>query len=273
MCGEIRAKAAEMKTSLVILSFAAFALLQPSARADEWNHHWSVGSNPELYISAGEAAVVVEAGNANGIDARLTTHGWSIGGSGVQVSEDQNGNRVEIYIKIPSTHFSFGDRSIRLEVRVPRELTGDIHTGDGSIRLSGVHGSIRAETGDGSIEGQDLDGSVDVHSGDGSLHLNGRFDNVQLRTQDGSVELRARHGSRMGSDWRVQTGDGSVRISVPSDLAADLELHTGDGHISSDVPLSVTDMRNEHDIRGKLNGGGPALTVRTGDGSITVNRS
>ena len=105
------------------------------------------------------------------------------------------------------------------------------------------------------------------------LHFNGRFDNVQLRTQDGSVELHAQRGSRMGSDWRVQTGDGSVRISLPSDISADLKLHTGDGRISSDVPLSVTELRSEHDIRGKLNGGGPSLSVRTGDGSITVNRS
>ena len=262
-----------MKTSFVILSCVTFAFLQPSAKADEWNHHWSVGSNPELYISAGDAAVAVEAGNENGIDATLKTHGWSIGGSGVQISEHQSGNRVEIYVKVPSTHFNFGHQSIQLTVRVPRELTGDIHTGDGSIRLDGVHGSIRVNTGDGSIEGRDLDGTVDAHSGDGSMHINGRFDNVQLRTEDGSVELRAHRGSKMGSDWRVQTGDGSVRMSLPTDLAADLELHTGDGHISSDLPMTVTERQSEHYVRGKLNGGGPALTVRTGDGSITVDRS
>lgn len=262
-----------MKTILVTLSFAAWALVQPNARADEWNHHWSVGANPDLHVSAGDAAVEVEGGNTNGIDATLTTRGWSIGPSGVQVSEHQDGNRVEIYIKVPSLHFSFGNRSIRLEVRVPRELTGDIHTGDGSIRLDRLQGSIRAETGDGSIEGEDLDGSLDARSGDGSVHIHGRFDNVQLRTQDGSVELNAGRGSKMGADWRVQTGDGSVRISLPGDLAADLELHTGDGHIQSDLPLTVTGLQSEHDIRGKLNGGGPALTVRTGDGSITVDRS
>jgi Putative adhesin len=259
-----------MKPILVVLSFAAFALFASNAQADQWNHHWSVGPNPELHITAGDAAVVVEAGNASGIDATLTTRGWSLGESGVRVTEHQEGNRVEIDIRVPSVHFSFGNRSIRLEVRVPRELTGDIHTGDGSIRLAGLHGSIRADTGDGSIQGEDLDGTLDVHSGDGSVHLTGRFDNIQLRTDDGSVELNALRGSRMHSDWRVQTGDGSVHLNLPTDLSADLELHTGDGHIQSDLPLTVTGMQSEHDIRGKLNGGGPALTVRTGDGSITV---
>lgn len=258
-----------MKSILAFLTFAALALA-PAASADQWSHHWSVGPNPELHISAGDAAVEISAGNASGIDATLTTQAWSISESGVRVSEHQEGNRVDIDIKVPSVHFSLGNRSIRLEVRVPRELTGDIHTGDGSIRLEGLHGSIRADTGDGSIQGQDLDGTLDVRSGDGSVHINGRFDNVQLRTDDGSVELNAQRGSKLTSDWRVQTGDGSVHIYLPSDLNADLELHTGDGHIQSDLPLTVTGLHNEHDLRGKLNGGGPALTVRTGDGSITL---
>jgi DUF4097 and DUF4098 domain-containing protein YvlB len=260
-----------MKVLIAVLALAMLLLLQPSARADEWNKHWSVGPNPELRINAGDAAVTVEAGEANAMDATVTTRGWSIGSSGVRVTEHQSGNSVEIDIKVPSMHFNFGNRSIRLEVRVPRELMANIHTGDGSIRLRGLHGPLRADTGDGSIQGDDLDGTIDANTGDGSVHISGRFDNVQLHTQDGSVELEARRGSRLQSDWRVQTGDGSVRVNLAPDLSADLELHTGDGHIGVDLPLTVNGTQNEHEIRGKLNGGGPSLTVRTGDGSIHVS--
>lgn len=260
-----------MKALMAILALAILSLLQPSARADQWNKHWSVGPNPELRINAGDAAVTVEATETNAIDATLTTRGWSIGSSGVRVTEHQSGNSVEIDIKVPPMHFNFGNRSIRLEVRVPRELRANVHTGDGSIRLRGLHGPLRADTGDGSIQGDDLDGALDANTGDGSVHIGGRFDNVQLHTQDGSVELAAEHGSRLQSDWRVQTGDGSVRVKLPSDLSADLELHTGDGHIGVDLPLTVNGTQNEHEVRGKLNGGGPLLTVRTGDGSISVS--
>ena len=260
-----------MKALMAILALAILSSLQPSARADQWNKHWSVGPNPELRINAGDAAVTVEATETNAIDATLTTRGWSIGSSGVRVTEHQSGNSVEIDIKVPPMHFNFGNRSIRLEVRVPRELRANVHTGDGSIRLRGLHGPLRADTGDGSIQGDDLDGALDANTGDGSVHIGGRFDNVQLHTQDGSVELAAEHGSRLQSDWRVQTGDGSVRVKLPSDLSADLELHTGDGHIGVDLPLTVNGTQNEHEVRGKLNGGGPLLTVRTGDGSISVS--
>jgi DUF4097 and DUF4098 domain-containing protein YvlB len=229
-----------------------------------------VGARPELRIHAGDAAVVVQGGNTDGIDATLTTRGWSIGRTGVQVTEHQNGDSVDIDIKVPSTHFSFGEHSIRLEVRVPRELTGDIHTGDGSIKLLDLHGSLRADTGDGSIHGQNLDGSLEARSGDGSVHVTGRFDRLQLHTQDGSVELNVQSGSRIQTGWRVETGDGSVRINLPRDLATDLELRTGDGHLSVNLPVSVEGVKSDHELRGKLNGGGPPLVVHTGDGSISI---
>ncbi|MBV9156439.1 MAG: DUF4097 family beta strand repeat protein [Acidobacteriaceae bacterium] len=261
-----------MKFAIAGLLFVAAALLTPNANADQWNKHWTVGPKPELRVTAGDAAVSVEATESNGIDANLKTEGWSIGSSGVQVVEHQSGSLVQIDIKVPfhSDFLNFHNRSIRLELRVPREIEGDIHTGDGSIRVRGVHGSLRVETGDGGIQGDDLDGTLNARTGDGSVHALGRFDNVQLHTDDGSVELSVLHGSRMQSDWRVQTGDGSVQLSLPPDLAADLELRTGDGHIGVSMPLSVTGTQSDNEVRGKLNGGGPLLSVKTGDGSISI---
>lgn len=256
------------KLGLAITLFGA--LLLPQAQGEQWNKHWAVGANPELRIHAGDAAVVVQATETSGIDATLTTRGWSIGRNGVQIIEHQNGNSIDIDIKAPSTHFSFGDHSIRLEVRVPRELTSDIHTGDGSIKLLRLHGSVRADTGDGSIEGEDLDGNLDAHSGDGSVHVAGRFDRLQLHTQDGSVAVKVQRGSRMQTGWRVETGDGSVEVNLPRDLATDLELHTGDGHLRVDLPFSAEGSKSDHEMHGKLNGGGPPLVVRTGDGSISI---
>ena len=245
-----------LKLSLPVLLFGAFLL--PQAQGEQWSKHWFVGAKPELRIHAGDAAVIVRGGNTGGIDATLTTRGWSIG------------RIVDIDIKLPPTHFSLGEHSVRLDFFFPRELTGDIHTGDGSIELSGLQGTLHADTGDGSIHGTDLDGSLEARSGDGSVHVAGRFDRLQLHTQDGSVELKIQSGSRLQAGWRVETGDGSVRMDLPRDLAADLELRTGDGQVHIELPLFREGMKNDHELRGKLNGGGPPLVVHTGDGSISV---
>ena len=71
----------------------------------------------------------------------------------------------------------------------------------------------------------------------------------------------------------MQTGDGSVSMRLPTNLNANLELHTGDGRIQMNLPLTVTGVQSEHGIQGKLNGGGPLVLVRTGDGSISVGAS
>lgn len=259
-----------MKPALGMFTLAVLALAPLSARADQWNKHWSVGPKPELRIHAGDAAVILTGVDGGAIDATLTTRGWTIGPNGVDVTEHQMANFVEIDIRLPHVRLDFGSRQVRLEVRVPREMTADIRTGDGSIELRGLHGSLRANTGDGSIRGTDLDGSLDAQSGDGSVHVSGRFDDLRLHTQDGPIELNVAEGSHIRSEWRVETGDGSVRVQVPRSLSADLDLHTGDGSIHLNGPtLSATEMRNGHDVHGKMNGGGSLLSIHTGDGSIT----
>lgn len=256
-----------------LLATAVFILASHAAWADEWSRHWSVTGKPELHITTGDAAIIVEAGNDHVIEARLHTEGWSIGPGGVRVEERQMGDKVEIEVKVPPTHWSFnwGNHNIRLEVHVPRELIAELHTGDGSITMRDLHGLLRADTGDGSIHGESLDGTLDAHTGDGSVHVAGRFDKLQLHTKDGSVEVEAREGSKLDGDWHIQTGDGSVHMRLPKTLAADLEAHTGDGSIHVNLPASTNNIKGEHTLQAKLNGGGPTLLLRTGDGSITVN--
>lgn len=254
----------------IAIALLGFVFFQAEAQGEEWNKHWTVGPKPELHVTAGDASVRIEPGENGGIDATVRTRGWSIGDNGVKILEHQNGNRVDLEVREPPSHFNFGTRSVSIEVRVPRELLAEIHTGDGSIEARGLHGSLRMDTGDGSIQGDDLDGALTAHTGDGTVHINGRFDVLQLHTSDGSVDVSVMNGSRMAADWKVETGDGSVRLELPHDLAADIELQTGDGSIHLDMPVTVNGMRNEHELRGKLNGGGPLLRVHTGDGSISV---
>jgi hypothetical protein len=61
-------------------------------------------------------------------------------------------------------------------------------------------------------------------------------------------------------------------VRLPDGLSADIEAHTGDGTISSQLPLMVSGILGRRDLSGKLAGGGPTLQIRTGDGSIRLER-
>jgi hypothetical protein len=77
----------------------------------------------------------------------------------------------------------------------------------------------------------------------------------------------------MSSSWSARSGDGSITVALPEGFSADLDAHTGDGHISVDLPVTVQGSVRENEIRGKLNGGGQNLEIRSGDGNISLRRS
>jgi DUF4097 and DUF4098 domain-containing protein YvlB len=129
------------------------------------------------------------------------------------------------------------------------------------------------ESGDGNQEIEAVDGSLRAHTSDGYIRVSGRFDSLQLNSSDGRVEAHALAGSTISSGWELHTGDGSVTLQLPETFAADVDLNTGDGHISLDLPVTVQGRLGHSSVRGKLNGGGNLLIIRTGDGSIRLEKS
>ena len=219
------------------------------------------------------------------VTARITGHwGFSIGWG-------HNSKRLHIEVRMPKDgdlDVQSGDGSIQTQALSGRlnvhtgdgsvraeAVNGDvdIYTGDGSITLEGAKGNIKPHTGDGHIEARQLDGRVDANSGDGHIRLDGRFDSLSIKTGDGGIDAKAQPGSKVASSWTIRTGDGSVDISLPSDLQADIDASTHDGHISLGIPVTVEGSFSKSQIHGKMNGGGQALTIHTGDGSIRLSKS
>jgi DUF4097 and DUF4098 domain-containing protein YvlB len=261
-----------MMKTLLQLSLAA-AFMNMVALADDWSKRFVVSGKPELRVDANDGSVKIRTWDRKEIEARVTTVGWKIASSEVQIIDHQMGDLVKLEVRTPHRTFVlFGNRSIRVELQVPRELRSDIRTGDGSITVESLRGETHLNTGDGRIDADGLDGKLDASTGDGKIRVRGRFDQLNLHTGDGSIEAEITSGSKMTSEWSVRTGDGHVTLRLPANFSAELEVHTGDGHIDSDLPVTGSGTRRDHELRGKLNAGGPLFTVRTNDGSIRLER-
>ena len=259
------------KPRILLLCLLAFSL---TAFAEEWNKSYQVGNNPSLRVDTNDASIQVTRGASNTISAHIVAEGYSIGNSGVRVTERQDGDRVDLQVHVPNEygfHFNM-HQSVRVEVQVPPTVALDLHSGDGHISVNGVSGQARLDTGDGHISVQNFTGNLRGHTGDGHMSIDGSFSDLDLRTGDGHIELAVRPGSKMASGWLVHTSDGRVEARLPQDLAAELYAHTGDGHIDLDLPVTVSGSVERTRVRGKLNGGGPLLEITTGDGSIRIGR-
>ena len=149
----------------------------------------------------------------------------------------------------------------------------EIHTGDGHISVQGAKGAMHLRTGDGHIEARDVDGTVEATTGDGHIRMEGRFDALNLKTGDGSIRARVNPGSKMSTPWSIHTRDGSVEMVLPEGFQANVDAETRDGRITLGFPITVEGVSSKSQIHGKLNGGGQALTIHTGDGSIRLGRA
>jgi DUF4097 and DUF4098 domain-containing protein YvlB len=263
-------------TSVRMALFAVLiSLAAVPARADEWSKTYTLTGRPDLQVETSDANIRVTTGDQNTIQAKVITTRYKIGEGGIHIEERQNGNRVEIEVRYPHHNFNFewgSGHRVDVIIQMPREGHVNLRTGDGKIEVANLKGEMDMHTGDGSVELDSVDGKLHASTGDGHIQANGRFDELELKTGDGHVDVRAGSGSSLSNNWRLETGDGSVSLEVPQNLAANVDLHTSDGHIDLDMPVTTEGTMRQNEIRGRLNGGGNLLTIRTGDGSIHLKK-
>jgi len=261
-------------------------------RAEEVAKTYPVSGHAKVRVETDDGAVRVSTGDIKQVEIRVVYSGYTLD-KNLRISTSQSGDTVEVTARTSGNwgfHWGVNHTSLRVEVHMPKDAdlyarTGDgsveadslngnvdVSTGDGHITVQGARGNIRFHTGDGHIEARGLDGSVDASSGDGHINVEGRFDSLRIKTGDGSVSARALAGSKMGSAWNIYTGDGSVDLVIPGDIQANIDASTHDGRISLGLPVTVEGSFSSSKITGKLNGGGQTLTIRTGDGSIHLNK-
>jgi hypothetical protein len=263
------------------------------AQADEYAKTYTVTGHPRVRVQTDDGAVRVSTGDIKQVEIRVVYGGYTLD-KNLRVTTSQNGDSVEIVAKTMGNwgfHWGVNHTSLRVEVHMPKDADLEVTSGDGSVEADSINGNLNVKTGDGhitvqrvtgdillhsgdgSIEGRQLDGKVDASSGDGHIDIEGRFDALNIRTGDGSVTARARGGSNVQSEWNIKTGDGSVDLELPGELKANLDASTHDGHISLGIPVTVEGMFSSSRVSGKMNGGGQAIVVKTGDGSIHLSKS
>ncbi len=251
----------------------ALLLFSSLAFGAEWKKDYKVGASPALQVESNDASIDVHATSGSTISAHVVTNGWEIGPDGVHITEHQTGDQVYVNVKLPTSHWNFGNRSVHVDVTVPPNTRVQMTTSDGSLKLEGTKAGAILQTSDGSIHVTDFQGDLRAKTSDGSIDAGGRFTALDLVTSDGRIAADAESGSKISGPWSLKTSDGSIQFHVPADLAFDLDASTGDGSIHSDLPIMVEGSQARNRLHGKVNGGGPTLTLRTSDGSINIGRA
>ena len=138
---------------------------------------------------------------------------------------------------------------IYYEITVPADTAVNAKSGYGDIAISGITRPAEVRTGYGNVTLASPAGGVTVKTGYGDITIEGA----------------------LTEDWELKTGYGNVKLDLPSDASFELDARTGFGDIDTEHPIVINGRLRHSRIRGTVRDGGPALTIKTGFGDITLN--
>ncbi|HVR28312.1 MAG TPA: DUF4097 family beta strand repeat-containing protein [Thermoanaerobaculia bacterium] len=150
----------------------------------------------------------------------------------------------------------------------------DLRTSGGSIAIGEVEGTVRARTSGGSIVIERAAGAVTATTSGGSIEIAEVRGPIDASTSGGSV--RAYLSEPPGADSRLRTSGGGITVHLDQGIGIDLDARAS-GRVSSDFAVASGSgarrgWRDDGELVGAINGGGPALVLRTSGGSIRVLR-
>jgi hypothetical protein len=165
----------------------------------------------------------------------------------VEIREEVNADRVRLETKVPSN--PEGKRAeIRYRVKVPATVSVRVTDVNGAVEVTGIKGALKAETTNGGVRGRDLSGAVEA------------------TTTNGGIKLA--FASLASGGIRAETTNGGVDVTIPASAKADVKLSCTNGGISVDGLKLEGGESSRRRVEGRLNGGGPSVSLETVNGGI-----
>lgn len=253
---------------------------------------FDLGADAVVDVDVADADVSIANHRGAGVEVRVLVGGREEDGrelfEAIRFEATASGNTLRVRARDPQMGRDWwsGGRwaSVTVAIAAPEGASLDVRTGDGDIEVADFAGAVSLRTSDGDVAAGRLSGDrIEIQTSDGDVRVGFVGDaTTSVRTGDGDVVLTVAGGSLEASSgdgdlWveldtptelRLRTGDGDITIRAPESLAAEVHLQGEDLDMDGDFRLQgrIGDDR----VTGTLNGGGPLLQARTGDGTITL---
>jgi len=188
------------------------------------------------------------------------------------------------------------------------DLTGEVkaHTSGGGLHFTRVHGPLNGDTSGGGVSVADCEGTIKIHTSGGGIDVTGGNGSLNGDTSGGGVKVRnfagpasvetsgggitienvqgAVEGSTSGGsinavllspvpgEVTLSTSGGGVTVKVPDNAAFNIDARTSGGGVTCDLPVTVQGKIEHGHLKGVVNGGGPAVVLRSSGGGIHIKK-
>lgn len=270
-------------------------------------------TNIKTETSGGNVSVYGQNSGDARIEVYIRANNWNQKISESEIKErlekytiqiDKDANTLTAIAKPLESGWKWGWKdglSISFKIYVPNNITSNLRTSGGNIKLSNLSGNQDVKTSGGNISLSTIKGIVDAETSGGNIDIDGFNGTIDAQTSGGNVKVENSKGSlkigtsggniriaQVGGSLEAHTSGGNVTADISS-LEKYLTLSTSGGNITVKMPMdkgmdldlsgdrvSVA-MQNfdgtikDDRVKGKLNGGGIPVRISTSGGNVRIN--
>jgi hypothetical protein len=173
----------------------------------------------------------------------------------IEMREEVGEGRVRVEVRAPRFNGPSG-HEIKWTVRVPRGVAVDLRTINGGVKLTDLHGDIRARSTNGGITGTGLIATA-----------------IDAAVTNGGVEIELARAITSGS-FELEAVNGGVTLNMPADSKADLTGRCVNGGVSvSGLEVENLGEVTRRRLDARLNGGGARVSLETVNGGVKFGRT
>ena len=252
-------------------------------QTERFSRKVKIGRDGRFTLSniSGDITITAAAGDEVSIDAVKRTRGDRSELARVQITVDERGGRVDVRTEHEQNRRDRDGRSdhvsVDYTVAVPASAAVDLHSISGTIKASGIHGSLRSETisgdvtitdaprlevaktvsGNVSLNGITTDGDLTASSVSGNVRAKGlkargidlgiisgdisvsdvTCDRLGVKSVSGNVEYTG--GIAKGGRYEINAHSGTVRLLLANPAGFELNANSFSGSIRSELPLTI----------------------------------
>jgi hypothetical protein len=229
---------------------------------DEWTRSYSIPAGGRLELINVNGRITAEASDAAMVEIRGERVARAATDEGAQdllgrleIREEVGDERVRVEVRPPRMSGASG-HEVKWTVRVPRGVAVDLRTVNGGVRMTGLHGDVRARSTNGGITAKNLTATT-----------------VDVSVTNGGIEIELAQAVSSGS-FQLQAVNGGVTLLLPDASKADVVARCVNGGISvSGFDLEPTGEQTRRRVDGKLNGGGARVSLETVNGGVKIGRA
>lgn len=193
------------------------------------------------------------------------------------------GDRVEVNVRYPNQNWSCWlcwqdhdyQAEVDLDIQVPHRINVDLDGYKPDIRIFAVQGNVRIKSYKAPMTVESTNGAISIDTYKDTIRLKNVavHGGLEIKSYKADVDIEAR---TLDGTSRVETYKGSTILRVPGDIGLDVDFR-GErrGSFHTNLPLAMQTTsggRYNSDFRGTINKGGAQLILKTGRGSVTLEK-